>query len=102
LRLRLIYILLTVIAVFTANAQSKLGVTITNPGDIHLCIESDFITIEVRNISASTVTGIETKVVLPSGMTYITGSITGSGVTIKDTSNLSQPVFNISNLGLVF
>jgi len=100
LRLRLIYILLTVIAVFTANAQSKLGVTITNPGDIHLCIKSDFITIEVRNISASTVTGIETKVVLPSGMTYITGSITGSGVTIKDTSNLSQPVFNISNLSI--
>ena len=100
LRLRLIYILLTVIAVFTANAQSKLGVTITNPGDIHLCIKSDFITIEVRNISASTVTGIETKVLLPSGMTYITGSITGSGVSEKDTSNLSQPVFNISNLSI--
>ncbi len=100
LRLRLIYILLTVIAVFTASAQSKLGVTITNPGDIHLCIESDFITIEVRNISASTVTGIETKVVLPSGMTYVTGSVTGSGVTEKDTSNLSQPIFNVSNLSI--
>ena len=100
MRLRLIYILLSVIAVFSASAQSKLGVTITNPSDIHLCIKSDFITIEVRNISASTVTGIETKVILPSGMTYVTGSLNGSGVTIKDTSNLAQPIFTISNLAI--
>lgn len=81
-------------------AQSKLSVSISNPSDVHLCIPSEFLTIEVRNITTSTVSGIETEVELPTGVTYIPGSLGGNLATEKNISNLSKPVFTVSNLGL--
>jgi gliding motility-associated-like protein len=82
------------------HGQNKIGVTITNPSDIHLCTTSDFITIEVRNTSATGVASIETKVELPSGIEYVANSISSSNVTEKTITNLSKPVFNIPNLGI--
>ncbi len=81
-------------------AQSKLSVTISNPTDVHLCIESDELSIEVRNITTSTVSGIETEVSMPTGVTYVAGSLNSTGVTEKNITDLSKPVFSVSSLGL--
>ncbi len=97
---RISYIIVACLWSIFSLGQSKVNVTITNPTDIHLCTNSDFLTVEVRNISASTVSGIETKVELPNGIAYISGSLSSSNVTEKNISNLSQPVFNIPNLGI--
>ena len=98
-RLALYFILLV-----TLNAavlgQNKLSVSITNPSEIHLCIASDFLEVEVRNVTTSSVTGIETKVTLPAGMTYISGSLSGSGITEKNITDLTNPVFSLPNLAI--
>ncbi|MEJ6751185.1 MAG: hypothetical protein QNL27_07590, partial [Bacteroidia bacterium] len=97
---RISYIIVACLWSIFSLGQSKVNVTITNPTDIHLCTNSDFLTIEVRNISASTVSGIETKVELSTGITYISGSLSSTNVTEKNISNLSEPVFSIPNLGI--
>ena len=92
------------ILLVTLNAavlgQNKLSVSITNPSEIHLCIASDFLEVEVRNVTTSSVTGIETKVTLPAGMTYISGSLSGSGITEKNITDLTNPVFSLPNLAI--
>lgn len=84
----------------SAFAQSKLSVSITNPSSLDLCIPSDYLEVEVRNITTSSVSGIETEVELPTGVEYISGSLNSTGVTEKNISNLSKPVFSVSSLGL--
>lgn len=100
MKVRISYIIVACLWSIFSLGQSKVNVTITNPTDIHLCTNSDFLTIEVRNISASTVSGIETKVELSTGITYISGSLSSTNVTEKNISNLSEPVFSIPNLGI--
>lgn len=83
-----------------AMAQSKLNVTITNPSVIDVCVASDFLQIEVRNITTSNVTSIQTTVTLPTGLEYVAGSLSGSCATENSITNLSQPVFDVSDLGV--
>jgi hypothetical protein len=92
--------LLLLLVSSVSYGQSKLSVTISNPSEIHLCIPSDYVSIEIRNISTSTITGIETKVILPAGMLYIAGSLSGAGITEKNITNLAEPVFTIPNLSI--
>lgn len=98
LRLFLIgFILLLNLSVF---AQGKLAITISNPSAFELCVPSDYVEIEVRNITTSTVTGIECELELPTGVTYIAGSLTSSQASEKTITNLSKPVFSINNLSI--
>lgn len=81
-------------------AQAKLAITISNPSNLTICQESDFLKIDVRNITTSTVTGIETSVELPFGMEYIKGSLSGNGISEKNTSDLNKPVFSVDDLAI--
>ena len=83
-----------------ANGQAKLDIKITNPSSIHLCTLSDYIELEVRNISAGTVSGITAKLELPTGLSYQVNSLTGNNVTESSIINLNKPEFNISNLSV--
>ena len=82
----------------SARAQSKLNTTVTNPSNVYLCITSDYLEVEVRNISTSSVSGIETKITLPAGLTYISGSLSGAGIGEKNSTDLTNPVFSLPNL----
>ena len=82
----------------SALAQSKLNTTVTNPSNFYLCIASDYLEVEVRNISTSSVSGIETKITLPAGITYISGSLSGAGIGEKNITDLTNPVFSLPNL----
>jgi len=81
-------------------AQSKLNVNIKNPAVINLCIESEYLEIEVRNTTTSVVSGIETQVIFPKGITYVVGSLYGAGVSEKNITNLSNPVFKLSTISV--
>ena len=96
----LISILILLISISSSLAQSKLNIKIKNPSQVDLCIESDYLEIEVRNTTTSIVSGIETRVNFPKGITYVRGSLSGTGVSEKNTSNLSNPVFSLSNIGI--
>ncbi len=85
---------------WTSQAQSKLSVTIQNPTVVHLCITSEDVKIELRNITTSSVSGVETEVTLPAGITYAAGSVSGVGVFEKNITNLSKPVFRVSDVGV--
>ena len=93
-------ILILLISMFSSLAQSKLNIKINNPSQVDLCIESDYLEIEVRNTTTSIVSGIETQVNFPKGITYAKGSLSGTGVSEKNISNLSNPVFSLSNIGI--
>ncbi|MFY0642899.1 MAG: gliding motility-associated C-terminal domain-containing protein [Bacteroidia bacterium] len=78
--------------------QSKVSVTITKPSEFHLCIVSDLVDIEVRNITTGTVTGLEVQLDLPTGVQYDSNSVLGVGISEKNVSNLSKPIFSVDDL----
>jgi len=80
--------------------QGRLAVSISNPSKFELCIPSDDVLIEVRNITTSSVTGIECELILPTGVTYIPNSIASNQVTEKTITNLSRPIFSVNNLNI--
>lgn len=84
----------------TAFGQAKVSVTITNPTSYETCIPSDYVVVNVRNITTSTLTGVECEVDLPTGTSYISGSLNSTGVTEKNTSNLNKPQFDLGNIGV--
>ena len=96
----IISICVVLITICCSIAQSKLNIQVTNPTQVNLCIASDYFEIEVRNTTTSVVSGIETQVNFPKGITYVKGSLSGTGVIEKNTLNLSSPVFSLSNIGI--
>lgn len=93
----IIFIMLNALGAF---GQGKLAVSISNPSKFELCIPSDDVQIEVRNITTSSVTGIECELILPTGVTYIPNSISSNQVTEKTITNLSRPIFSVNNLNI--
>ena len=94
-------ILILLISMFSSLAQSKLNIKINNPSQVDLCIESDYLEIEVRNTTTSIVSGIETQVNFPKGITYAKGSLSGTGDSEKNISNLSNTVFSLDRKSVV-
>ncbi|MBR9861483.1 hypothetical protein GYB22_12215, partial [bacterium] len=83
-----------------AIGQNKVAISISNPSNMDVCLESEYLEIEVRNITTSTVTGIETEVELPTAVTYVSGSLNTSGASEQNISNLSKPVFSLPSIGI--
>lgn len=84
----------------TAFGQNKVNITSTNPAGFNICAEAEWFEVDVRNITTSTLSGLKAEVVLPTGMEYVKGSISGSGVSESSTANLQRPVFTLPNLSL--
>ena len=83
-----------------AAAQSKVSITSTLPKQLQLCGDEAEVSIDVRNITTSTVTGNEVKLDLPDGIWYSSGSVSGSGVSEKSITNLNEPSFTLPDLGV--
>ncbi|MDB9881851.1 PKD domain-containing protein [Bacteroidia bacterium] len=86
--------------VIYSKGQAKLDLKITLPSSLHLCTLSDYIELEVRNISASTVSGITAKLELPTGLLYQVNSLVGTNVSESSITNLNKPEFDIPNLSV--
>jgi gliding motility-associated-like protein/uncharacterized repeat protein (TIGR01451 family) len=84
-----------------AHAQgNKLNITYSLPGQLTVCGPSDTFPVTVANISGSTVTGITLTVTLPPGINYVSGTVTGGGVSESNVSNLNAPVFAVPNIAV--
>lgn len=96
-----LYILLALLlSSLISLGQSKVSVTITNPTTSHVCQESDYLDIDVRNITTSSVTSVEVALDLPTGITYVSGSFSGTGITEKNITDLSKPVFDLPDISV--
>jgi len=80
------------------SGQSKVNITSKLPSSIGICGASQKIEMDVRNITTGSVSGISVTLTLPSGIYYEKGSVSGTGVTEKSTTNLQKPEFNLPNL----
>ena len=84
---------------FSAFSQSnKIKISLINPSNLSVSGKSDTLQVELRNITISTLTGIEAQLTLPVGIFYIPGSLVGTGVSEKNISNLQKPIFNLPDL----
>lgn len=79
-------------------AQASLNIDYTNPTDITICGNAVELEVDVRNITTGTVSGIKVQTDLPDGVNYVTGSVSGNGVTESNISNLNIPEFKLPDL----
>lgn len=83
----------------SVNAQgNRLSIQASGPKNLSICGLNDTANIEVFNISSGTVSTITIKLILPTGIKYVSGSLNGTGVTESNISNLNQPIFKGPNL----
>ncbi|MES2619030.1 MAG: PKD domain-containing protein [Bacteroidota bacterium] len=75
-----------------------MSIQITPPKNISICGLNDTANIQVYNISGSTVSGLQIKLILPPGTFYIKGSVKGTGLSESNVTNLNQPIFNGPNV----
>ncbi len=68
---------------------------ISNP--LVICGGNKTISFQVSNITTSSISNIVVTYDLPTGMSYSTGSLSGTGVTVNS-SNTNKPIFTISSL----
>ena len=81
------------------NAQgNKLNISATPAKNMSVCGYEDTSRIAIYNISSSQITSIKATLILPAGVTYIKGSLAGTGVTESNITNLNRPVFAGPNL----
>ncbi len=83
-----------------ARGQSKVNITTTLPTSIDICGKKETVSLDVRNIINGSVSGISLKLDLPSGISYVQGSLSGNGVSEKSVTNLQKPEFNLPNLSV--
>jgi gliding motility-associated-like protein len=67
---------------------------------LQLCGDRAEVSIDVRNITTSSVTGNEVKLDLPTGIWYEKGSVSGTGVSEKTVTNLNEPTFSLPDLAV--
>lgn len=86
------------IALITNAQGNRLSFVINGPKNLSICGVNDSAFIEAYNISSGPVNNITIKLILPSGINYVKGSYSGTGISEANISNLNQPVFNVPNL----
>lgn len=77
---------------------NKLNISATPAKNMSVCGYEDTTRITVYNISASVISNVKVTVILPTGVTYISGSLTGSGIAESNISDLNKPIFSGPNL----
>jgi len=77
---------------------NKLSIQGKGPKNMSICGFDDTANITVYNISGSVISGIKVTLTLPTGINYVKGTVTGSGVAESNVSNLNKPIFSASNL----
>ena len=99
--MKLIVVLISVLcSTVSGFGQSKVNITSKIPSAIGICGASQKVEIDVRNITTGSVSAISVTLTLPTGMHYEKGSVSGTGVSEKSTTNLQKPEFNLPNLAI--
>ena len=91
-------ILMNALVVFSQS--NKIKISLINPNNLSVSGKNDTLQIEFRNITISTISGIEALLNLPVGIFYVPGSVAGAGMSEKNISNLQKPIFNFPNLNI--
>jgi hypothetical protein len=96
---RILGILLLLFCLQNADAQgNKLSIQGTSPKNMSVCGLSDTARVKVFNISSSTVSSVLVTLSLPTGILYVPGSLSGTGVSESNITNLNKPVFSAGSL----
>ncbi|MBS3916002.1 MAG: PKD domain-containing protein [Bacteroidetes bacterium] len=77
---------------------NKLNIQASVPKNMSVCGFDDTSLISVYNISSSVVNSIKVTLILPAGVKYVSGSVTGTGVAESNITNLNKPVFSAPSL----
>lgn len=73
---------------------NKLSIGATVPKSMTVCGITDTTRVSVYNISSGSVTGLKITLKLPAGVKYLAGTVTSSGVSEFNITDLNQPVFS--------
>jgi gliding motility-associated-like protein len=96
---RVLVLLIFILSQSILYAQgNKLNIQATAPKKLTVCGSSDTARVTVYNISSSFVTGVTITLNLPSGVLYVPGTVSGTGVAESNITNLNKPVFSGPNL----
>ncbi|MBT7995496.1 MAG: PKD domain-containing protein, partial [Bacteroidetes bacterium] len=78
---------------------AQVNVTSTVPSFLYLCGNSDSFTVTVYNTSTTaTLSSVKLKVIMPDGMFYDTGSVSGTNVSQYNIDTLNKPIFSLPNI----
>jgi len=81
-------------------AQSKLNLTAVLPQTLEVCGDEVEFSVNARNITTGTVQNIYLELIFPFGIEYVKSSVSGSGVSERNISNLQRPQFDLPNLSI--
>jgi gliding motility-associated-like protein len=97
-------ILVTLVAFFLAGSLrsqgNKLSIVGSAPKNMTICGLTDTARVTVLNISSSTISSVIVTLSMPTGMRYVPGSVSGTGVSESNITNLNRPVFSAPTLGI--
>ncbi|MEK0421554.1 MAG: hypothetical protein RLZZ161_1405, partial [Bacteroidota bacterium] len=79
---------------------NKLNIVGSAPKNMTICGLTDTARVTVLNISSSAVNGNAVTLTLPTGMRYVPGSVSGTGVAESNITNLNRPIFSAPNLAI--
>jgi gliding motility-associated-like protein len=96
----ILILLFAIISLKGFSQGNRLSVQSSSPKLLSICGINDTARIEIYNISSGTVSNITVKLNLSPGISYILGSVAGTGVTESNVSNLNQPVFSVPSLSI--
>ena len=98
---RILGILLLIFHLQNADAQgNKLSIVGSAPKNMTICGLTDTARVTVLNISSSTISSVTVTLSMPTGMRYVPGSLSGTGVSESNITNLNRPVFSAPTLGI--
>lgn len=83
-------------------SQSNLLIDTTGVSNISdpmmVCGGNKIFSVQISNISASTISDIYISYDLPTGLSYSNGSLSGTGISEYNITNINKPVFKISSI----
>ncbi len=79
---------------------NKLSINTGIPRNLNICSGSDTTRVTVYNISSSTISNVKVTLSLPSGVFYVPGTASGTGVSESNISDLNNPVFSAPTMGV--
>jgi gliding motility-associated-like protein len=93
-------ILLFISGTHRAFGQSKVSITSKTASEWHICSEGAWIEFNVRNVTTSTLSGLEAEITLPTGMVYTIDSFSGTGITQQTPTSTTKPKFDLPNIAV--
>jgi len=94
----LVFFIAFFFAAFLSAQGNKLSIVASAPKNMTICGLTDTARVTVSNVSSSNITGITITLSMPTGMQYVAGSVSGTGISESNITNLNRPIFSSANL----